>query len=86
MAQRITMRPKPKALTDDMIRLIEQQAAGVELFTLPGEVVVELARKARQAMPLNSVAASTGAAEEVVAFLTPAQRAELWAALSAQRG
>lgn len=85
MTKRMTMRPKPKALTDDMIRLIEQQAAGVESFTLPGEVVVELARKARQAMPLNS-AASNGAAEEVVAFLTPAQRAELWAALSAQRG
>lgn len=45
---RVTM--KPKALTSEMLSLIEAQADNAEVFTLPGDVAAQLAQLAQRGL------------------------------------
>lgn len=48
MGARVKM--NPQALTSEMLLLIEAQADNAEIFTLPGDVVVKMARLARRGL------------------------------------
>ena len=87
MAKHLTMRPKK--LTLEMVYLIEQQATGLESMTLPGEIVVQLAERAKDAMQAPTAACGDGELVEassrdqakkdaafarlMLAFMTPGQ-------------
>ena len=57
MGARVKM--NPQALTSEMLLLIEAQADGAEVFTLPGDVVVKMAQLARRGLAMASPAEET---------------------------
>lgn len=48
------MKMSPRALNSEMLLLIEAQADGAEVFTLPGDVAAQMARLARRALAIAS--------------------------------
>lgn len=94
MGARVKM--SPQTLTSEMLLLIEAQADGAEVFTLPGDMVVKMAQLARRALAVASPAetprpatrratveqaALIDAARQTVRFFSDEQRAALRQAL-----
>jgi hypothetical protein len=73
MGARVKMRPQ--VLSGEMLLLIAAQAEGAEVFTLPGDVVVQMAQLARRAL---AAAAPAEAPRPVAQATIDQERLALW--------
>lgn len=81
MGARVKMSPSPRALTSEMLLLIEAQADGAEVFTLPGDVVTQMAQLARRGLAVASPAETPGpASRRVMTAEIDLEKLALWEA------